>query len=128
MWSYGDEAYGILVKYLHVRERLCPYITRIMKDAHEKGTPVMRPLFYDFPSDAAAWEQEEEYMFGPDLLVAPVMYLGVRRRRVYLPAGAQWTDAETGGSFAGGQTIDVEAPLDRIPLFLRNGARLPLRA
>ncbi|MGO9309617.1 MAG: TIM-barrel domain-containing protein [Spirochaetia bacterium] len=128
VWSYGDEAYGILVKYLHVRERLRPYITRIMKDAHEKGTPVMRPLFYDFPSDAAAWEQGEEYLFGPDLLVAPVMYPGVRRRGVYLPAGAQWTDAETGGSFGGGQTIDVEAPLDQIPLFLRNGAQLPLRA
>ncbi|HUI68989.1 MAG TPA: glycoside hydrolase family 31 protein [Spirochaetia bacterium] len=127
VWSYGDEAYGILVKYLRLRERLRPYIVRMMRQAHEKGTPVMRPLFYDFPSDDRAWEQEEQYMFGPDLLVAPVMHPGMRRRTVYLPTGAQWTEAETGASHAGGQTVDVEAPLDRIPVFVRDDARIPVR-
>ena len=69
----------------------------------------------------------EEYMFGPDLLVAPVMYPGMRRRTVYLPAGAGWTDAETGASHAGGHAAEVEAPLDRIPIFLRDNAKLPVR-
>jgi alpha-D-xyloside xylohydrolase len=126
VWSYGEEAYGILVKYLRLRERLRPYITRVMKEAHEKGTPAMRPLFYDFPADPAAWDQAEEYMFGPDLLVAPVMYPGMRRRSLYLPAGAQWKEAATGVSHGGGQTVDAEAPLDSIPLFVRNDAKLPL--
>ena len=127
VWSYGDEASRILEKYLRVRERLRPYISRIMKEAHEKGTPVMRPVFYDFPSDAGAWEQAEEYMFGPDLLVAPVMYPGIRRRTVYLPAGAAWTNAETGAPHPGGQDVEVDAPLECIPLFVRNDAKLPLR-
>jgi alpha-D-xyloside xylohydrolase len=128
VWSYGEEAYGILVKYLRLRERLRSYIARAMREAHEKGTPVMRPVFYDFPSDPAAWEQREEYLFGPDLLVAPVMYPGVRRRVVYLPAGARWTHAETRASYDGGQPVEVEAPLNSIPLFTRDDARLPLAA
>lgn len=128
VWSYGPEAYGILVKYLCLRERLRSYIARAMREAHEKGTPVMRPVFYDFPSDPVAWEQQEEYLFGPDLLVAPVMYPGVRRRTVYLPAGARWSHAETRTSYDGGQPVEVDAPLDSIPLFTRNDARLPLSA
>ena len=127
VWSYGEEASGILEKYLRMRERLRPYIARIMKEAHEKGTPVMRPVFYDFPSDAGAWEQTEEYMFGPDLLVAPVMYPGIRRRNVYLPAGAAWTNVQTGAPYEGGQDVEADAPLECIPLFVRNDAQLRLR-
>ncbi len=126
VWSYGEEAYGILTKYLHMRARLKPYIARIMKAAHEKGTPVMRPLFYDFPADERAWQIEDEYMFGPDVLVAPVMYPGMRKRAVYLPAGAKWRNAETGQRHEGGETIEADAPLHLIPLFLRDNAELPL--
>jgi alpha-D-xyloside xylohydrolase len=126
-WSYGEEASRILEKYLRMRERLRPYISRIMKEAHEKGTPVMRPVFYDFPSDAGAWDQAEEYMFGPDLLVAPVMYPGIRRRTVYLPAGAAWTNVQTGAPYEGGQDVEADAPLECIPLFVRNDAQLRLR-
>jgi len=86
----------------------------------------MRPLFYDFPSDALAWEQAEEYMFGHDLLIAPVMYPGMRRRTVYLPAGATWKNAETGASLSGGQAVEVETPLDSIPVFVRDAAAISL--
>lgn len=127
VWSYGEEAYGILKRYLFLRERLKPYIARLMQDAHVTGTPPMRPLFYDFPEDKISWEIEDEYMFGSDLLVAPVMQGGERERRVYLPEGAQWTDAWTGAVHAGGSTITAEAPLARIPLFTKNGASLPIR-
>jgi alpha-D-xyloside xylohydrolase len=124
VWSYGEEAYGILERYLFVRERLRPYIRGLMAAAHEKGTPVMRPLFYDFPTDAAAWEVTDQYMFGPDLLVAPILSEGQRRRPVYLPAGASWKDAVTGTVHAGGTTIEREAALDTIPIFLRDGAAI----
>jgi len=67
-------------------------------------------------------------MFGPDLLVAPVVWEGARSRDVYLPAGAVWTDAWTGATHAGGQTLTVDAPLERIPLYLRDGASLPIKA
>jgi alpha-D-xyloside xylohydrolase len=127
VWSFGDEAYEILKSYLFLRERLRPYLRRLMREASDKGTPVMRPLFYDFPSDARAWDVETEYMFGPDLLVAPVMEAAQRTRRLYLPAGARWTCAWTGQDHDGGQFIEVAAELGIIPLFLCNGAELPIR-
>jgi len=126
LWSFGDDAYPILASYLRLRERLRPYIRGLMADAHERGTPIMRPLFYDFPADERAWEIGDAYMFGPDLLVAPVLAAKVTERAVYLPAGATWTNAHTGETFAGGQTVTAPAPWERIPLFLRDGAKLPI--
>jgi alpha-D-xyloside xylohydrolase len=67
-------------------------------------------------------------MFGPDLLVAPVLYEGARNREVYLPAGKKWTDAWTDQTFEGGRQMTVDAPLERILLYLRAGAKLPIRA
>jgi alpha-D-xyloside xylohydrolase len=122
VWSFGEDNYEILTKYLFIRERLRPYIRECMKSASETGAPVMRPLFYDFPQDKECWNVEDAYMFGPDLLVAPVMEEGVRTRSVYLPAGAAWTDASTKKTYDGGQTVTVPAPIDVIPVFLRDGA------
>ncbi|WP_019913231.1 glycoside hydrolase family 31 protein [Paenibacillus sp. HW567] len=126
IWSYGEEAYDILKAHLFMRERLRPYIAGLMQEAHDKGTPPMRPLFYDFPKDAAAWEADDQYMFGPGLLVAPVLYAGERSRKVYLPEGAVWTNVHTGEMTAGGCTLSVEAPLEQIPVFIRDGAELPV--
>lgn len=81
----------------------------------------MRPLFYDFPQDAACWEVEDAYMFGPDLLVAPVMEASVDNRTIYLPKGAVWTDACTHTVYEGGQTVTVPAPIDIIPVLVRDG-------
>ena len=126
VWYYSDEVYEACKKYLFMRERLKPYIEKIMQAAHDKGTPVIRPLFYDFPRDKAAWETEDAYMFGPDYLVAPVLYEGLRERKVYLPPGAMWTNAWTGESFEGGRIVTSPAPLDIIPVFCRDSAKLPL--
>lgn len=120
VWSFGPEVEKILSKYLFLREGMKPYITGLMEQAHEKGTPVMRPLFYDFPEDQKAWEVEDQYLFGPDVLVKPVTEAGCRSVSVYLPAGADWTNAWTGQRFQGGQTVTVDAPLDQIPLFTKN--------
>jgi alpha-D-xyloside xylohydrolase len=97
-----------------------------MEKAHEKGTPPMRPLLYDFPQDPQAWDVDDQYMFGPDLLVAPILQEGMRSRTVYLPSGTSWTDPYTGETVEGGVSLTVEAPLERIPLFLRDGAKLPI--
>lgn len=126
VWSYGEEAYGIIKDLLFMRERLRPYIMAQMKAAHEKGTPPMRPLFYDFPQDDNTWSIEDEFLFGPDILVAPVLYEGARSRKVYLPAGAVWKDVNTCCIHDGGQYVDCDAPLEIIPLFLRNGVDLPI--
>jgi alpha-D-xyloside xylohydrolase len=127
-WSFGDEAYAIISELLHLRARLRPYIREQMRLAHTKGLPPMRPLFLDFPEDAASYLIEDQFMFGPDLLVAPVLVQGQTSRPVYLPGGATWTEAWTGQVFEGNQAIMAEAPLDRIPIYLKDQARLPIRA
>lgn len=121
VWSFGEDNYEILKKYLFIRENLRPYVRQCMKDASETGAPVMRPLFYDFPEDKASWQVEDSYMFGPDLLVSPVMEAGAVTREIYLPAGAVWTDAYTGEVYEGGQKVTVPAPLDIIPVMIRDG-------
>ena len=124
VWSFGEETERILTRYLHIRERIRPYIGRLMREAHERGTPVIRPLFYDYPADSVAWSVDDEYLFGPDLLVAPVLYYEQRRRRVYLPEGAAWRNAWTRETHAGGTWLDVDSPLEQIPLFIRDVADL----
>jgi alpha-D-xyloside xylohydrolase len=121
IWSYSDEVYRICEKYIRLREKLRPYIEGLMGAAHERGTPVIRPLFYDFPGDREAWEIEDQYMFGPEFLVAPVVYEGRRERELYLPKNGPWTDVWTGTRYEGGRRISVEAPLERIPVFSLSG-------
>jgi alpha-D-xyloside xylohydrolase len=87
----------------------------------------MRPLFFDFPDDQRAVATDDQFMFGPDLLVAPVLYEGDRERLVYLPKSSTWTDAWTGKACTSGSEIKAAAPLERIPLYLRDGARLPIK-
>ena len=126
VWSYGEDCFRVMKKYLLLRERLRPYITEQMALTHEKGTPIMRPLFFDCKDDKAAWDVDDQYMFGPDLMVAPVIEAGVCSRKVYLPANATWTNAWNGQVYEGGQTIEVDAPIDVIPLFLKDDAKLPI--
>ena len=121
VWSFGEEIYEICKKYMMIRERMKPYIRNLMKAAHEKGTPVIRPLFYDFPEDPKCWEVEESYMFGPDMTVAPVTEAKTVRKNVYLPVGCRWENAWTGEIYDGGNMVTVNTPLDRIPVFLREG-------
>lgn len=120
IWSYGEEVYEICRKYLFLREQMLPYVKSLMTDAHEKGTPVMRPLFYDFPEDKTCWNVEDEYMFGPDVLVAPVLYEKQRERSVYLPEG-KWRCLHDGAVYEGGSAFTCSAPIEAIPVFIRDG-------
>jgi alpha-D-xyloside xylohydrolase len=126
VWSFGDEAYRIITGLLALRENLRPYIQAQVEIMCQTGLPLMRPLLVDFPADTRCEDIEDEYMFGSELLVAPVLEAGVTQRQVYLPVGARWTDAWTGETLEGGQTIMVDAPLDKIPLFTRDGTKLPI--
>jgi alpha-D-xyloside xylohydrolase len=126
VWSYGEEAYGIIRSVILMRERLRPYIDDQMQVAAETGMPPMRPLFVDFPGDARGWDVDDQMMFGPDLLAAPVLEAGQVTRSVYLPEGASWTEARTGTITEGGCRIEVEAPIDSVPVFLRDGRKLPV--
>jgi alpha-D-xyloside xylohydrolase len=123
-WSFGEEAYELIRQQLELRERIRPYVMDLMATASATGLPPMRALFLEFPDDEAAWEIADAYMFGPDVLVAPVIALGVRERDVYLPAGPSWLDAWTGEPVATNGWVSAEAPLARIPVYLRAGGSL----
>ena len=123
VWSFGEETYEILKKYMNIREKIRPYTRKLMRQAHEKGTPVMRTMFYEFPDDETCWELKDQYMFGSDLLIAPIVYENMTSRKVYLPKGAVWTNLHDGKQYEGGQFVLVDAPLDVIPVFSKNERR-----
>jgi alpha-D-xyloside xylohydrolase len=126
VWSYGKQAEPILEKYLKLRYTLMPYIYSLGHMSHETGAPFMRGLFMDFGSDPAVADIGDEYMFGPALLIAPVIEQGMTSRSVYLPAGADWYNFWTSEKLHGGQRIVVQAPIDTLPIFVRAGSVLPL--
>ncbi|MFD0775342.1 TIM-barrel domain-containing protein [Streptomonospora algeriensis] len=126
VWSYGEEVYDRLRELLFLRERLRPYVMEQMRAAHESGMPPMRPLFVDFPGDARAWEVDDAFMFGPDVLVAPVAEYGAREHDVYLPEGTRWREPYSGEVYPGGTLVHLPAPLDRAPVLVREGASVPV--
>ena len=122
-WDYGDEALRIFRFFSVLHMSLFPYRYATAKESACNGLPMMRALMLMNQEDAEAREAADEYFFGPDLLVAPILS-PVTQRSVYLPDG-QWIDYWSGKCFRGKQTIVAEAPLDRIPLFVREGTILP---
>jgi alpha-D-xyloside xylohydrolase len=126
VWSYGKQAEPILEKYLRLRYELMPYLYSLGYFTHATGAPFMRALFMDFPNDPNSEGIDSEYMFGPAFLVAPVTSQGQTTQSVYLPAGASWYNYWTKERFDGGQTIQVSAPIDTIPLFVKAGSIVPL--
>lgn len=122
MWSYGSEVQKTLTKYLDLRYQLMPYIKGLMAEVTYNDYTPMRHLAFDFASDVEALKVKNEFMFGPAFLVCPVIEKGARQRRVYLPKGARWNNYWTGEALDGGQWINVDAPLDRLPLFVRQGS------
>lgn len=128
IWEIAPEGtphYDSFVHYLKLRYTLLPYIYTLAGDTWHRDGTILRALAMDFPQDAKARGVADQYLFGPAFLVAPVTAFKATSREVYLPAGAQWIDFETGQRFEGGQTITAEAPLQRMPLFVRAGSIVP---
>lgn len=121
IWSYGEGNYAIMAKFIRIRELMRDYIRGLMMEAHETGSPVMRAMFYEFPEDENCWNIQDAYMFGPDILVAPVCHEKAIKRSVYLPAGTFFLHAGTGQRYEGGTWYEVEADIDTLPVFLREG-------
>ena len=119
-WTVGGDTYKHIRAAIFLRERLRPYVMEQMELAAERGIPPMRPLFFDFENDPLAVEIEDQFLFGPDLLVAPITHYKKRNREVYLPNGIDWTDVWTKETHLGGQKINAEAPIEQIPVFMRN--------
>jgi alpha-D-xyloside xylohydrolase len=141
IWRFGEpgqSVYDTLVRALHLRYRLLPYLYSLAGWTYHRDYTPMRALAFDFPDDAAVHDIKDQFMVGPALMVCPVirpMYYGPgstplpegpRTRLVYLPAGGDWYDFWTGRRRAGGQTIETAARLETVPLFVRAGSILPL--
>ena len=124
-WSYGEEVLAICRRYLELRYRLLPYTYSLCWQAHHHGLPPMRPLVLAYPDDRKVQDLANPYLWGPDLLVSPVTRAGGDSWPVYLPEG-RWYDFWSDREFEGGRSVAMPAPLDRMPLFARAGAILPL--
>jgi alpha-glucosidase (family GH31 glycosyl hydrolase) len=124
--SGDDRAIDLFRHFARVRMNLLPYVAREAAHAAANGTPLMRALLLDHPDDPVAWTVQDQYQFGRQLLVAPVVEEGATERTLYLPAGV-WIDLWSGERFMGNQWITVEAPWERIPVFARGGGIIPLR-
>jgi len=124
-WTYGEPYESIARAAIELRYRLLPYLYTLFADEVQSGFPPLRPLWFEYPRDVAASQVGDQYLLGKDLLVAPVVHAGQTKRRVYFPRGDEWIDWWSGAHFSGGKAVEVAAPLDRLPLFVRAGAALP---
>ena len=141
IWRFGEPGemfYDTLVKYLHLRYKLLPYIYSLTGMTTQEHYTMMRALAFDFRTDPKALDVKDQYMFGPAFMVCPVtnpMYYGPesksisdasKTREVYLPAGTEWYDFWTCEKFTGGQRITAKAPLETMPLYVRAGSIVPM--
>ena len=124
-WTFGPQVEAICARYARLRYRLLPYIYACARETYETGRPIMRAMVVDFGDDPQAVAAEHQFTFGPAFLVAPVVELRARRRQVYLPGGV-WYDFWSGRRWEGGCTVEVESPLDTLPLFVRGGSLIPM--
>jgi len=122
-WRFGPRVEKIAREFIGLRYSLLPYLYSLFWEHTQNGMPIVRPLFLHWPEDEWCY-RDDEFMFGPFLLVAPVFKKGQREREVYLPRG-QWYNFWTDEKVDGGQTVVADAPLERIPIFVRAGAILP---
>jgi alpha-D-xyloside xylohydrolase len=126
IWRFGEEAEAILRDWIELHYQFLPYFYSLSRENHLTGLPFIRPLLMEFPDDPAAGGVADAFLFGPGLLVAPVTDPGVTSRPVYLPAGTDWYDFWTGERHPGGQTLQADAPLAKLPVYVRAGTILPL--
>jgi alpha-glucosidase len=121
-WEFGDEFTAINRRTIELRYKFLPYLYTLFYQHERTGQPVMRPLWFEFPDDKLTYLNADEFMLGDDVLVAPIVKEGMLNRDVYLPAGTAWINWWTGERLDGGKLHRVDAPFDRLPIFVRVGA------
>lgn len=124
-WAFGRRAQEIATQFIKLRYRLLPYIYNLFYQSHHSGLPVLRPLVLEYPDDENTYSIFDQFMLGDNILGAPVYEPGRTVRAVYLPQGS-WIDWWTGKEYEGGKYHLVEAPLDKMPLFVKAGAIIPM--
>jgi len=123
---FNDTTQRIVREFMKLRYRLLPYIYTLAAEANQFGYPIVRPLFYEFPDDTAAYNIMNEYMFGDEMLVVPITKSEQKTIRIYLPSGANWYNLWTNEKYKGGSWITVEVNLETIPIFIKSGSFIPM--
>ncbi len=123
---FNQQTQDIVRRYMNLRYRLLPYIYSLSAQATLKGYPMMRPLFFEFPDDDENYTISDEYLFGSELLVAPVLKPGQKIRTVYLPESVKWYDFHTNRKFPGGNEYEIPVTINDMPLFVKAGSFLPM--
>ncbi len=123
-WMFGSKYEEVNRHTIELRYKFLPYIYTAMYEASQSGIPAMRPLSFEYPNDRSFITNEDEFMFGDDLLIAPVLWPADTTRELRLPVG-QWYDYWTEQKYEGGTQLKVAAPIDRLPIFVRAGSTIP---
>jgi len=133
LWEFSTEPHydpqilAIWRLYAIIHTKLMDYSHQQAILANRTGTPVVRPLFLEYPEEPAAWEDWQTFFYGPDILVSAIWQKGTQKHSLYLPSGKIWVDAwQPSHEFEGGQKIEVETPLHKIPIFIRKGSLIEL--
>ena len=124
-WQFDETTIDAVRKTVKLRYRFIPYIYDLAHECEKTGAPIVRPLVYEYPADKHVRNISDEYMLGSFVLVAPVIAPGKEAREVYLPDG-DWYDYYTGEKYSGGRYILADAPLDKVPVFIKAGAIIPV--
>lgn len=125
MWKYGPQVEGILRKYDELRYRLLPYIYSTAWGVTDRGDSIMKALPFVYPNDSSLRDVSDQFLFGDSLLINPVTEPNVTSRKVVLPSGSDWYDFWSGQRVRGGQSVDTEAPLDKMPILVKEGSIVP---
>lgn len=123
IWHFGEEYYPYYVRMIETRQKMRDYTLSLAKEAHENGTPIMRPMFLEFPEDERCYSLDDQYMYGSDILFAPIYNEGQTEREVYLPEG-EWTCVKDFETYSGSQTLTLHADICEYLAFVRKGSNV----
>ena len=129
IWKYRGEYFNALYNAIRLRYALVPYIYTMAREAFDTGISLCRPMYYDYPEEEAAYDFLRQYMFGDNILVAPIgapMTDGISEKEVWLPAGSDWYELHTGTMLAGGQTVKRAFSIEEYPIYIKAGAVIPM--
>lgn len=124
-WEFGEPFTSINRTAIEMRYQFLPYLYTLFHEQEKTGSPIVRPLWFEYPNDRRTYLTDDEYLVGKDILVAPVMREGERKRNVYFPVGDDWRDWQTGDIYKGGNTFLIDAPLEKLLVFGRVGSVIP---
>ena len=123
-WSFGEKTENICRELIQFRYRFLPYLYSLFYEAYKRGYPIIRPLFFHYPGDENTFFIEDQFLFGENILIAPILYSGKREREVYLPED-KWIDLHTNDIYKGGCSYNIKKPVDQVIMFIKAGSIIP---